>query len=136
MRIIRPRRRGRAMTMHGKTVLVTGGTGGIGKETARALVAMGARVVVVGRDRLRAEAAARELGGDGAGVSSVTADLSRLAGLRALADEMRARHDRLDVLINNLGGVVAPRTLTEDGVEATFAVNVLARVREIGRAHV
>ncbi|WP_433154148.1 SDR family NAD(P)-dependent oxidoreductase [Actinomadura nitritigenes] len=114
------------MTMHGKTVLVTGGTGGIGKETARALVAMGARVVVVGRDRVRAEAAARELGGDGAGVSGVTADLSRLAGLRALADEMRARHDRLDVLINNLGGVVAPRTLTEDGVEATFAVNVLA----------
>lgn len=109
--------------MNGKTVLVTGSTGGIGKETARALAALGARVILVGRDRGRADAAARELGDEAA---AVTADLSTLAGLRALAAEVRARHDRLDVLVNNLGGMTAPRTLTADGVETTFAANVLA----------
>ncbi|QFG26867.1 SDR family NAD(P)-dependent oxidoreductase [Actinomadura sp. WMMB 499] len=109
--------------MEGKTVLVTGGTGGIGKETARGLAALGARVILVGRDRDRAEAAARELG---AGAEACTADLSALAGLRALAAEVSARHDRLDVLVNNLGGMTAPRTLTPDGVETTFAANVLA----------
>lgn len=113
------------MTMSGKTVLVTGSTGGIGKETARALAAMGAHVLLVGRDRGRADGAARELG-DGAAVSAFTADLSRQAGLRALAAEVSARHDRLDVLINNFGGMTASRTLTDDGVETTFAANVLA----------
>ncbi|MEW2353648.1 SDR family NAD(P)-dependent oxidoreductase [Spirillospora sp. NPDC029432] len=112
--------------MRGRTVLVTGGTGGIGKETARGLAAMGARVILVGRDRGRADAAARELGRDGAEVSAFTADLSRLDGLRALAAEVGARHDRLDVLVNNLGGMSSPRTLTGDGVERTFAANVLA----------
>ncbi|WP_019631571.1 SDR family NAD(P)-dependent oxidoreductase [Actinomadura atramentaria] len=112
--------------MRGKTVLVTGSTGGIGKETARALAARGARVVLVGRDRRRADAAARELGAGGAAVSALTADLSRLAGLRALAAEMSARHDRVDVLVNNLGGMTASRALTGDGVETTFATNVLA----------
>ncbi|MEV5827704.1 SDR family NAD(P)-dependent oxidoreductase [Spirillospora sp. NPDC052242] len=109
--------------MNGKTVLVTGSTGGIGKETARGLAARGARVILVGRDRGRADAAARELG---PGAAAVTADLSTLAGLRALAAEVRARHDRLDVLVNNLGGMTAGRTLTADGVETTFAANVLA----------
>lgn len=116
------------MTMSGKTVLVTGSTGGIGKETARALAAMGAHVLLVGRDGARAEAAAHELGGEpgGGAVSAFTADLSRQAGLRALADEVGARHGRLDVLINNFGGMTASRTLTGDGVETTFAANVLA----------
>ncbi|MFV2178253.1 SDR family NAD(P)-dependent oxidoreductase [Actinomadura sp. LOL_016] len=111
------------MTMDGRTVLVTGSTGGIGKETARGLAAMGARVLLVGRDRDRADAAARELG---PAATAFTADLSSLAGLRALAAEVSARHDRLDVLVNNLGGMTAPRTLTADGVETTFAANVLA----------
>lgn len=108
--------------MNGKTVLVTGSTGGIGQETARALAAMGAHVLLVGRDRGHAEAAAQELGG----ATAFTADLSRPADLRALAAEVSTRHDRLDVLINNFGGMSATRTLTEAGVETTFAKNVLA----------
>ncbi|MFB4320250.1 SDR family NAD(P)-dependent oxidoreductase [Actinomadura sp. 21ATH] len=111
--------------MRGKTVLVTGGTGGIGKETARGLAAMGARVILVGRDRDRADAAARELNRDGGEAGAFTADLTGLDGVRALAAEVAARHDRLDVLVNNLGGMTAPRALTRDGVERTFAANVL-----------
>jgi NAD(P)-dependent dehydrogenase (short-subunit alcohol dehydrogenase family) len=114
------------MLVRGRTVLVTGSTGGIGKETARGLVERGARVVLVGRDRGRAEAAVRELGVGGAEVSAVTADITGLAGLRAVARQVAERTDRLDVLVNNLGGMVGRRTLTGDGVEATFAANVLA----------
>ncbi|GAA2133707.1 SDR family NAD(P)-dependent oxidoreductase [Actinomadura napierensis] len=110
-------------SMSGKTVLVTGSTGGIGKETARQLARLGAQVVLVGRDAARAEAAAAEIGG---GATACTGDLTRLDGLRRLAAEVAARHDRLHVLVNNAGGMSAPRTLTEDGVESTFALNVLA----------
>jgi len=112
--------------MRGRTVLVTGSTGGIGKETARGLAALGATVVLVGRDPDRAGAAVRDLASGGARVSAVVADITRLTGLRELADRVAERFDRLDVLVNNLGGMVDRRRLTADGVEATFAANVLA----------
>ena len=121
-----PHHRQRETAMHGRTVLVTGGTGGIGKQTARALAALGARVIVVGRDPDRARAAARDLASGGAAVTAHAADLTRLDGLRRLATEITDRHDRIDVLVNNLGGQTARRTLTADGVETTFAANVLA----------
>lgn len=119
-------RNGREADLRGRTALVTGGTGGIGKETARGLARLGARVIVVGRDPARAGAAARELGADGAPVTALTADLTRLDGVRALADRVAGAADRLDVLVNNLGGMAPRRTLTPDGVESTFAANVLA----------
>ncbi|WP_394814784.1 SDR family NAD(P)-dependent oxidoreductase [Streptomyces millisiae] len=109
------------MAVRGRTVLVTGGTGGIGRETARGLAALGARVVVVGRDAGRAAAAAREIGGE-----AFPADLTRLADLRRLVAEVSARRGGLDVLVNNFGVNPADRTLTEDGVETAFAANVLA----------
>ncbi|QKW40093.1 SDR family NAD(P)-dependent oxidoreductase [Actinomadura sp. NAK00032] len=107
--------------MSGKTVLVTGSTGGIGKETARELARLGARVILVGRDTERAEAAATEIG-----ATACTGDLTTLDRVRRLADEIADRHPRLHVLVNNAGGMSASRTLTQDGVERTFALNVLA----------
>ncbi|MGR6921989.1 SDR family NAD(P)-dependent oxidoreductase [[Actinomadura] parvosata] len=108
--------------------LVTGGTGGIGKETARALAERGASVVVAGIDRERGLRAVQDLK-ESAGhdrVHAVSADVTRLDGLRRLAEAVRERHDRLDVLVNNVGVNPPGRTLTADGVERMFAAHVLA----------
>jgi NAD(P)-dependent dehydrogenase (short-subunit alcohol dehydrogenase family) len=117
-----------APSMAGKTVLVTGGTGGIGKATAIGLAGLGARVAIAGRDRERAEAAAVEIR-DASGnreVDAFAADLSSQAEVRRLAAEVLRRHPRLDVLVNNVGGFWATRRVTADGLEHTFAVNHLA----------
>jgi retinol dehydrogenase-14 len=114
----------------GKTVLVTGATSGIGLEASVKLARMGARMVLVGRDRVRLDAALADVKGRGAArdASALLCDLSSQAAIRALASEVRARHDRLDVLVNNAGAVSATRQLTVDGLEQTFAVNHLAYV--------
>jgi retinol dehydrogenase 14 len=113
--------------MGGKVALVTGGTSGIGKATAMALSAMGADVVVVGRDRERGERAAAEIRAQTGGrVDLALADLSSQAEVRALAEEFKRRYDRLDVLVNNAGLVQSTRTETADGLESTFAINHLA----------
>src|SRR5882724_12753006 len=108
-----------APLMAGKSVLVTGGTGGIGKATAIGLASMGARVGITGRDRPRAEAAtasiARESGN--AAVDLFVADMSSQAEVRRLAGEILAEYPRLDVLINNVGGFWAHRKVTADGLE-------------------
>src|SRR5258707_602723 len=109
--------------MRERTVLITGGNAGIGKETARALAAMGARVVLAVRDVAAGEAAAREIGGE---TVVMRVDLARLADVRRFAVEFRAREPRLDVLVNNAGLHTSKRELTEDGFERTFAVNHLA----------
>jgi NAD(P)-dependent dehydrogenase (short-subunit alcohol dehydrogenase family) len=114
--------------MRERTVVITGSTGGIGKETARGLARLGARVVLVGRDRQRAAAAADELRRDtgNAAVDALTADVTRQADLHRLADEVGARYGGLHVLINNAAVVRDRRELTDDGVEVMFAANVLA----------
>jgi NAD(P)-dependent dehydrogenase (short-subunit alcohol dehydrogenase family) len=113
--------------MAGKTVLVTGGTGGIGKATALGLATLGARVAITGRDRTRAEEAAREIRAvQGVQVDVFVADLSSQAEVRRLADEARSRLPRIDVLVNNVGGYWHTRHVTADGLERTFAVNHLA----------
>ena len=113
--------------MGGKVALITGGTSGIGKATATALAAMGADVVVVGRDPERGERAAAEIRAQtGSRVDLALADLSSQAEVRALAEEFRRRYDRLDVLVNNAGLVQSTRTETPDGLETTFATNHLA----------
>ncbi|WP_433477325.1 SDR family NAD(P)-dependent oxidoreductase [Spirillospora sp. CA-142024] len=113
--------------MHGKTVLVTGGTAGIGRETGRRLARLGAHVILVGRNADRARDAAGELSQEATGqVTWLTAEMSDLAALRRLAEQVAEQYDRLDVLVNNAGGMNPGRRLTPDGVETTFAVNVLA----------
>lgn len=114
-------------TMHGKTVLITGATRGIGEVAAVELAKLGARVVVVGRDRARGEEAVRtvnEAGGGDAGL--LLADLSAQHEVRRLADQFRARYDRLDVLVNNAGAYFATRHESRDGIELTWALNHLA----------
>ncbi len=115
-------------SMTGKTVLITGGTGGIGKAAAIGLASLGARVGITGRDRDRAEAAAMEIGRESgtASVDVFVADMSSQAEVRRLADEVLAAYPRLDVLLNNVGGFWNHRHVTADGLEHTFALNHLA----------
>ena len=113
--------------MQSLVCLVTGGNSGIGLAAARVLARQGATVLLTGRDAARGEAAAREMRGLGAAAAEfLPADLSTMAATRALAGEVRRRHDRLHVLINNAGLIVPERRLTIDGLEETFAVNHLA----------
>jgi len=112
--------------MTGKTVLITGGSGGIGLATAAGLAGLGARVGIVGRDPVRSETAAGQLRGAGAQVDVFVADMSSQREVRRLAEEVLAAYPRLDVLVNNVGGYWATRHTTIDGLEHTFAVNHLA----------
>jgi retinol dehydrogenase-14 len=113
--------------MAGRTVLVTGGTAGIGKATALGLATMGAHVAIVGRDRGRTEAAAGEIrAAGGSQVDALVADLSAQSEVRRLADEVLQRLARIDVLVNNVGGYWNTRHVTIDGLERTIAVNHLA----------
>lgn len=114
--------------LEGRTCLVTGATSGIGLETARGLARLGAHVVIVGRDRERAESARKSIleSTGNPRVDVLLADLSSLAGIRGLAEDFLAQHAALHVLVNNAGTVELTRTTTVDGFEKTFAVNHLA----------
>ncbi len=114
--------------MTGKTVLITGGTGGIGRAAAVGLASMGARVGITGRDRARAEraAAAIALESGNSAVEVFVADMSSQTEVRRLAGEVLSTYPRLDVLLNNVGGFWAHRHVTADGLEHTFALNHLA----------
>ncbi len=114
--------------MAGKVVLVTGGTNGIGQATAVGLASMGARVGITGRDRSRAEAAAKTIARESgnAAVDVFVADMSSQVEVRRLAGEVLNAYPRLDVLVNNVGGFWSHRHVTADGHEHTFALNHLA----------
>src|SRR5438067_9728258 len=114
--------------MAGKTVLVTGATGGIGKATAVGLARLGARVAITGRDMARAEAAAADIraAANNPAVDAFAADLSSQTEVRRLAGEVLDRYPRVDVLVNNVGGFWAHRHVTADGLEHTLALNHLA----------
>src|SRR5213080_1944838 len=114
--------------MTGKIVLITGGTGGIGKATAIGLARLRARVGITGRDLSRAEQAASEirtLSGNPA-IDAFAADLSSQAEVHRLANAVLNAYPLLDVLVNNVGGFWAHRHSTADSLEHTFAVNHLA----------
>ena len=105
-----------------KTILITGSTDGIGLLTARTLAAEGRRIVLHGRSRARLDAAAQQI----EGAETILADLSDMAQVDAMADEILRRFERIDVLINNAGVLKAPQTRTADGLDLRFAVNTLA----------
>ena len=116
------------MDQKGKICLITGATLGIGRATALGLARRGARLVIAGRDpgrtRETAEWLRRETGNSS--VESLVADLSSQAEVRRLAHEFKRRYERLDVLINNAGGVFRERRVSVDGFEHTWALNHLA----------
>ena len=115
--------------MAGKTVLITGATGGIGKATAIGLATMGARVGITGRDPIRAEQAATDIrtASGNPAVDVFVADMSSQAEVRRLAAAVLDAYPRLDVLVNNVGGFWAHRHPTTDGLEQTFALNISRR---------
>jgi len=108
------------------TVLVTGATDGLGRATAARLAELGGNVLVHGRSRERAEGVVQEIGSARGAAQPFVADLSSLAEVRRLADEVEQAADRLDVLVNNAGIVAARRQLSADGHELTLAVNHLS----------
>jgi NAD(P)-dependent dehydrogenase (short-subunit alcohol dehydrogenase family) len=117
--------------MHGKTVLVTGSTDGVGRYVAARLAAAGAKVLIHGRDRDRAKTLAADIERAGHGEAIFyQADLSSLAGARQLAAAVLADHKRLDVFISNAGigsrTQGAERRTSVDGHELRFAVNYLS----------
>lgn len=112
----------------GKVIVITGATSGIGAETALALARMGAAVYVHGRSPHKIDTVTsmiRSATGN-ANIDGLSADLADLAQVRALAAEIQARADRLDVLINNAGGVLMSAQKSASGYEIQFAVNHLS----------
>jgi NAD(P)-dependent dehydrogenase (short-subunit alcohol dehydrogenase family) len=114
--------------MQGKTVVITGATSGIGQIAAEKLAAMGARLVVIARDKTRGEAALARLRSISPAVNHTihNADLSRLPEVKRVAAEIAAAEPRIDVLINNAGALFSTRQVTSDGLERTFATNHLS----------
>jgi retinol dehydrogenase-14 len=114
--------------MDRKICMVTGANTGIGFYTALEIARLGGAVIIIGRNREKCENAVsmiqRETGN--LAVEYLLADLSSQAQIRSAAAQFNAKYDRLDVLVNNAGGAFLRRTLTEDGIERTFAVNHLA----------
>lgn len=108
-----------------RVVLVTGSTDGIGRAAARALAAAGAKVILHGRSKAKVDAALAKLTEElpGAELEGVSFDLGSLAAVRKGAEQILARVPELHVLVNNAGIYADERTLTDDGIELTFAVN-------------
>jgi retinol dehydrogenase-12 len=109
-------------------VVITGATRGIGRAAAIELAAGGAELALVGRERDRVEetVAAAEASGGGAPVHAHVADLTLMSDVRALAEKLRERHERIGLLANNAGALFASRQVTSEGLERTFALNHLA----------
>ena len=111
--------------MQDKVVVISGATSGIGRVAAAKLAAMGARIVFIARDRVRANDTLDELRAISpqAAHTAHFADLSRLTEMRRVGAEIAAAHAIIDVLINNAGAIFARRAVTEDGLKRTFALN-------------
>ncbi|KER11105.1 MAG: short-chain dehydrogenase [[Candidatus Thermochlorobacteriaceae] bacterium GBChlB] len=114
--------------MNGKVCVVTGASAGIGKETAKALAAMGATTALVCRNKERGDAAMAEISQafPNANTQLFLADLSSQKQVRRVAEELSGAFPKIDVLVNNAGVIENNRRVTEDGLEMTFATNHLA----------
>ncbi|HEV2269480.1 MAG TPA: SDR family oxidoreductase [Steroidobacteraceae bacterium] len=134
--------------MQGKTVVITGATSGIGAVAARRLAEQGARIVILARDRHRAEETLRELRAANPAQphTAFYADLSRLREMKRAAAEIAGAEPKIDVLMNNAGLICASNEQTEDGLELMFATNhmsyfvlanlLLERLRAAGSARI
>jgi len=111
-----------------KTIVVTGASDGIGLESSSQLAAEGHHLVMVGRNPQKLEAAVARVRRESpdAQVESFVCDFASFAAVRDLAAKLLASYPRIDVLVNNAGTVYDKRTLTEEGIEATFQVNHLS----------
>src|SRR3954463_11330818 len=111
--------------MNGKVVVITGGTSGIGQVAAEKLAGMGARIVLIARDKSRADSTLARLRHSGPGANHTVhfADMSRIGEVRRVAGEIAAVEPRIDVLLNNAGAMFYDRQVTADGLERTFATN-------------
>jgi NAD(P)-dependent dehydrogenase (short-subunit alcohol dehydrogenase family) len=111
----------------GRTAVITGANTGLGYETAAALAAKGARVVLAVRNTDKGQAAADLISrrSPGASVAIQELDLTSLQSIRAAAEQLRAAHDSIDLLINNAGVMFTPRSTTKDGFELQFGTNHL-----------
>jgi NAD(P)-dependent dehydrogenase (short-subunit alcohol dehydrogenase family) len=111
--------------MNGKVVVITGGTSGIGQVAAEKLAAMGARIVLVARDKTRADSTLARLRQIAPALNHTVhfADVSRIADVRRVGLEIAAAEPRIDVLLNNAGAMFFDRQVTVDGLERTFATN-------------
>lgn len=109
------------MSENARTVVITGASSGIGAVAAQHFAEQGDRVVVVGRNPERTKAVAERIGAE-----HLLADYARLDDVRALATTILDRHERVDVLLNNAGGLVSQRTITADGHDLTIQSNHLA----------
>jgi NAD(P)-dependent dehydrogenase (short-subunit alcohol dehydrogenase family) len=114
--------------VEGKVVVITGATSGLGRLAALRLAEMGARLVLVARDQMRAERTLAELRTTGPGQvhGAYFADLSLIAEVKRVGAEIAAAEPRIDVLINNAGSIFGRRRVTADGLELTFATNHMA----------
>ena len=114
--------------MRGKVCLVTGATSGIGAETAKQLAQRGATVIVVGRSPKKSAATVAQIKRQtgNASVEYLLADLSSQKEIRVLAQQFKSKYARLDVLVNNAGGIWMTRQESVDGIEMTLAVNHLS----------
>ena len=114
-------------SMTGEVVLITGSTDGLGREVARRVAALGAHVIVHGRNEQRGAAVVNEIAGQGKGSARFyAADFASLDQVRSFAEKIRRDYPRLDVLVNNAGVWMADRQVSADGHELQFAVNYLA----------
>jgi len=114
-------------SMQGRVCMLVEGTDGLGKETAVALAKLGAKIVLVGPDMEESTAAAKEVrhkSGSGA-VEFFVCDMSSMQEVRILAQHFHQHYDRLDVLVNHISHHFAERTLNDNDIEMTFAVNHL-----------
>jgi len=113
--------------LHGSVIVTTGGNSGIGKEAAVALATLGATTVITARNAAKGEEALAEIRerSGSATVEVMALDLADFASIRAFSADFHERFDRLDVLINNAGGILTERQLTAQGFEVTFGVNHL-----------
>ena len=110
--------------LSGRTVFITGGYSGLGQETARAMAAKGAHVIISGRDATKLAAAADALAEEtGAAIDTLVCDLASLESVRAAADEANERFDKIDLLINNAGVMACDEAKTADGLEMQFGTN-------------